>query len=138
MRPRNAAKKLPLASFLAVVLLALLREPCAPPTAAIASALPVNLFNLSKLLFFLHLALLLHGIFGALVIKARQSVGWELLPDSCLDFANRVWPDSAGMPYSIYKAGESELVAEPTKAYAVCGAQVAYSLWYLHSKHRAT
>lgn len=92
------------------------------------------------MLFFLHIAALLHGAFGLLVAFLRsKSLVWSLvveaLPDNVLAGINATWPDQIYQPW---EPGTSEEVPQPQRAYLICSAEVLWSVFYLFSNHRSS
>jgi hypothetical protein len=85
--------------------------------------------------FIFHLLLFLHGAFGLVVTKLRVHPAYDLMPDNILNLFTNLWPETV---FPVWKKGEAESIPDTTQALAVSAAQVAYSAWYLHSKHRTT
>lgn len=91
------------------------------------------------MLFFLHIALLLHGLLAILVAKLRttQVAGIfvaEYLPADTLEWLEKLFPPQV---YKVWQEGTSEQIAEPGQAYAIGAGQMAWAVYYLNSKHRA-
>lgn len=84
------------------------------------------------MLFLFHIALLLHGAFGLLVAKVRLSVVYEMLPDKVLSLLASLWPYNV---YPVERTSPEAVEPSANRAYAISAAEIAYSVYYLHSKH---